>query len=102
MDAQTKIAEQDVPAMEMYDFLSQSTAQQFSLCKRKYLLGSILHIRRRPELCSLPIKLGSLWDKLMQYRYGGCPFSEVLKLIDEYQISDIEVARVKGIFLAHK
>ena len=54
-------------------------------------------------MLSPAIKMGIIWDRYIQSRYFGLPFKdEFWRLVDEYAIEDMEVAKMHGIIQAYR
>jgi hypothetical protein len=57
---------------------------------------------------SVPLKLGTLWDKVLQKHLGGKIYNDlgeettIPEVINQYQIKPMDVAKVKGLFRAYK
>jgi len=88
--------------------LSYSSVSDFLTCHRLYYLKAIRGIQVRDESASSPMKMGTLWDKVLQKHLGGKIYDKAGKettipgIIDQYQILPMDVAKVKGIYRAYK
>ena len=80
--------------------LSHSSVQDFLSCHHLYYLKAIRGIQIKPPATSTPIKLGSLWDAVLQKQAGVTV--DIPGLINSYQISDRDVAKIKALFRAYK
>lgn len=80
--------------------LSYSSTGNFMTCKQLYYLTAIRGIQVKSSQVGKPLKMGSLWDRVLQKYLGGNV--SVPDVIDEYEIEPLEVAKVKAIYRAYK
>ena len=81
--------------------LSYSSVSDFLTCHYLYYLKAIRGIRVRDSQCSNPLKLGTLWDRVLQ-KHLGDQTQDIAAIIDQYEIPPREVAKVRGIYRAYK
>jgi hypothetical protein len=81
--------------------LSYSSVSDFLTCHHLYYLKAIRGIQTKDAAKSSPLKMGTLWDKVLQKHLGGENI-DIPAIINQYEISDMDVAKVKGIFRAYK
>lgn len=81
--------------------LSHSSVQDFLTCHQLYYLRAIRGIQTKKSKLSSPLKMGSLWDSVLQ-KYIGKTEVNIADIINEYEIDDKDVAKVKGLFRAYK
>jgi len=88
--------------------LSYSSVNNFLTCHRLYYLENIRGIQTLDHAKSNPLKLGTLWDKVLQKYLGGEIKDDqgnpttIPDVINQYQIPAMEVAKVKGLYRAYK
>jgi len=86
--------------------LSYSTVQDFMTCHQLYYLNSIRGIRVKNAAASSPLKMGKLWDVVLGKHLGGVDKdgqpTDIAKVIEEYEIENKEIAKVKALFRAYK
>jgi len=82
--------------------MSHSTVQDYITCKRKFWLRHIQGIQVKTHLLPLPLKRGILWDKLQDLHYGACKIADINGWIKKLRMSDMETARIKGLYKAFK
>lgn len=80
--------------------LSYSSVSDFLTCHRLYYLKAVKGIQTRSTHVSTPLKLGTLWDRVQQRFFGSNV--EIDDIIQEYEIPDRDVARVKGLYRAFR
>lgn len=81
--------------------LSHSSVQDFLTCHQLYYLRAIRGIQTRDAAKSSPLKMGTLWDNVLQ-KYIGNTDTDIPAIINQYEIGDVDVAKVKGVFRAYK
>jgi hypothetical protein len=81
--------------------LSHSSVQSFLSCHYLYYLQALRGIQTRDAQKSSPLKMGSLWDTVLQ-KHLGQPDIKIADTINKYEISDRDIAKVKGLFRAYK
>lgn len=87
--------------------LSHSSVQNFLTCHHLYYLSAIRGIQVRDAAKSSPLKMGTLWDAVLQKHLGGIdretgkPF-DIPAIINRYEIDARDVAKVRGIYRAYK
>src|SRR5690606_23324045 len=88
--------------------LSYSSVSDFLTCHHLYYLKAIRGVRTKDEGVSSPLKMGTLWDKVLQKYLGGKIYDDagqettIPDIINTYQIDPMDVAKVKGIYRAYK
>lgn len=88
--------------------LSYSSVSDFLTCHHLYYLKAIRGVRTKDEAVSSPLKMGTLWDKVLQKYLGGKIYDDagqettIPDIINTYQIDPMDVAKVKGIYRAYK
>jgi len=80
--------------------LSFSTVSDFLDCKRKYYLKHVKGLRLLDTAASDALKMGQLWDICVQTIVGTLPKSKIIETINQYEISEMAVAKVKAIYKA--
>lgn len=80
--------------------LSHSSIGDFLTCHYLYYLKKILGIEKRPAYMSDALKAGKLWDTVKQKHLGAKV--NIQKVINEYEINPIVVAKVRALFHAYK
>ena len=87
--------------------LSYSSVQSFLTCHYLYYLQTIRGIQTRDAAKSSPLKMGTLWDAVLNKHYGGIdretnlPYN-IPSIINKYEIADRDVAKVRGLYRAYK
>jgi len=81
--------------------LSQSTVGDFVICPYLYYLKNIRGIVVKDSQMSAAVKMGKLWDSVLQADMGDSTIS-LKQIIDDYEIPDINIAKVKALFRAYK
>ena len=81
--------------------LSHSQLQTYLSCKRKYMLGYIDQWTCRNECVSKPMKMGQLLGVVMQDKFDDHDIDAIKKVIEEYDIGPVEIAKVRAINRAH-
>jgi hypothetical protein len=81
--------------------LSYSSVGDFLTCHKLYYLKAIRGIQTRDNLKSTPLKLGSLWDQVLQKHLGNTSI-DIPAIINQYEIPDRDVAKVKALYRAYK
>lgn len=81
--------------------LSYSSASDFLTCPFLFYLKNIRGIRIKNSHASKALKMGKLWDVAKQniLNNGGVDFK---KVIEDYEIGDMEIAKVKALYRAYK
>ena len=82
--------------------LSHSGVQNFLTCHHLFYLTQILGITTRNSHISRPMKMGTLWDAVMQYALGDKTMVDLQAKIEEYDIGEVEVQKVKALYKAWK
>lgn len=88
--------------------LSYSSVSDFLVCHRLYYLKAIRGIQIKKPMLSAPLKMGTLWDKVLQNHLGSKITNDkgllctIPDIINEYEIDDMSIAKVKGVFRAYK
>jgi hypothetical protein len=82
--------------------LSHSSVQDFLTCHHYYYLSQIRGIEMRPEAMGDPLKEGSLWNAVLDYHLSGKTTPNPSLTIEDYQMSEKSVAKIKGLFRAWK
>ena len=80
--------------------LSHSSVQDFLTCHYLYYLKKIRGIEVKDAAKSSPLKMGTLWDAVRE-KYLGAE-KDIPAIIKQYEMSDLDVAKVRGIFRAYK
>ena len=80
--------------------MSHSSVSDFCTCHYLYYLKKILGIEIRPPFLSSALKAGKLWDATKQLHLGEK--QSLRDIINEYEIDDYTVAKVKAIYSAYK
>src|SRR5512145_3265050 len=81
--------------------LSYSSVSDYLTCHRLYYLKAIRGIVTRPAYIGAALKLGTLWDRALQKHLGNTEIN-IPAIIKEYEISDRDVAKVRGLYRAYK
>jgi hypothetical protein len=87
--------------------LSYSSVQSFLTCHYLYYLQAIRGIQTKDAAKSSPLKMGTLWDSVLQKYLGGIdrttgqPF-DIAAIINKYEIDGKDVAKVRGLYKAYK
>ena len=87
--------------------LSYSSVSSFLTCRYLYYLQAIRGIQVCDSAKSSPLKMGILWDAVIQKYYNGIdrntgsPYN-ISKIITKYEIADRDVAKVRGLYRAYK
>lgn len=86
--------------------LSHSLIQNYLTCHWLCYLQNFRGIRIKNEKTSNPLKMGMLWDLVLQKYLGGTDKKgnpiDIPAAIEQYEIEDREVAKVRAIFRAYK
>lgn len=80
--------------------LSYSTVSDFLTCHRLYYLKNVRGIRINNAYTSPALKMGKLFDSVLQKHYGTT--IDIPAIINEYEISPRDVAKVKALYRAYK
>lgn len=80
--------------------LSYSSMSNFLTCHNLFYLRNIRGIEMIESKVSSAIKMGVLWDVCLQKLLGGD--IRIKDTIETYEIENIDIARVKGLFRAYK
>jgi hypothetical protein len=96
-----------VEAMKHYSTrLSHSGANVWMKCRRAWMLDYVEGIQRRPAFLGNPLKLGSVWDRVMQHAFsiGEWDMDVGLSIIDElydyYQLDEKDRAKLRALVRA--
>lgn len=87
--------------------LSYSSVQSYLTCHYLYYLQAIRGIQTRDSVKSSPLKMGVLWDAVIQKHYGGIdkgagnPY-DIPGIIAKYEIDDKDVAKIRGLYRAYR
>ena len=81
--------------------LSYSSVSDFLTCRHLYYLKAIRGIRMKDAAVSSPLKMGTLWDKVLQ-KYLGNKSIDIPAIINQYEIDDKDTAKVQGLYRAYK
>ena len=81
--------------------LSHSAVQDFLICKRLFYIKNILGLQVRNSHVGNPLKMGALWDRVLQWYYGNKEIN-IQEIIDEYDIAEENVAIVRGLYRAYR
>jgi len=81
--------------------LSYSSVSDFLTCHHLYYLKAIRGIQTLDAAKSSPLKMGTLWDKVLQ-KYLGEKGIDIPSIINQYEIPLVDVAKVKGLYRAYK
>jgi hypothetical protein len=83
--------------------LSVSSYKTWVRCRYAYYLRKICGIKLKDQYASTPIKMGKIWDKFIGSLYGiKFDESDLDKLVNQYQIDDISIAKVDAMMSAWK
>jgi len=88
--------------------LSYSSVSDFLTCHHLYYFKAIRGIQTLDHAKSSPLKMGTLWDNVLQKYLGGKIYDQTGKettipeVIDHYQIDSMDVAKVKGLYRGYK
>lgn len=93
-----------IEAMKHYSpRLSHSGANVWMKCRRAWMLDYVEGITRRPEFLGVPLKIGSVWDRVMQRAFGlgEWDVSTGLDIIDDlyhfYQLDPKDRAKLRAL-----
>ena len=85
--------------------LSHSAVRDFVTCKRKFYIRYIKGIAQKPHLSSRAIKMGSLWDKMMNETHStsrdGFDNKVINDEIHRLRIDNISLAKVRAVKRAY-
>jgi len=81
--------------------LSHSAVQDFLTCKQLFYMKQVMGLQVRSEHLSGAIKMGVLWDAVLQWYLGNKDIN-IQNIIDEYSIHETQVAMVRGLYRAYK
>lgn len=81
--------------------LSHTGLQTFLTCHHLYYLKYIRGIETKKGMLSKPLKLGILWDTCLQFLLGKTDVG-MNDIVDEYEIENREIAKVKALYRAVK
>lgn len=82
--------------------LSHSGVQNFLSCHHLFYLTQVLGITIRNNHTSNAMKMGKLWDTVMQYALGDRLMVKIDEVIIDYDIGEIEVQKVRALYKAWK
>jgi hypothetical protein len=80
--------------------LSYSSVNNFLTCPMMYYLKDIRGVVVRPSAMGSAVKMGALWDRAKQKLLGAK--IDLGAVIEEYEIKDMDIAKVKAINRAYK
>ena len=80
--------------------LSHSSVLDWIKCRKLFYLKAIRGVQKRPEAMGKALKMGALWDVCQGKMYGRHGNEEIYKVIDEYQIEEMEVSIVRAMVKA--
>jgi len=81
--------------------LSYSSVNNFLTCPMMYYLKDIRGIVVKPSAMGPAVKMGALWDAAKQKILGNKEI-DLGQIIEEYEIGNMEIAKVKAINRAYK
>ena len=82
--------------------LSHSSVNDFLTCHYLFYLKKALGISRRPEHFSEALKAGVLWETVKQKHIGANPKLSIKEAIEQYQMQEITVVKVRALYHAYK
>lgn len=83
--------------------MSHASRINFCRCRQLYYYKKVQGISVRPEKLADAVKVGSIWDEFNTSLYKGKKFKERLwYLVDYYNLSDSDVARIYALIKAFK
>ena len=85
--------------------LSYSSVSNFLTCHHLYYLTAIRGIQTKDSAQSSALKLGTLWDAVLQKHLGTLgtdPTINIPDIIKQYEMDPKDVAKVRGIYRAYK
>jgi hypothetical protein len=82
--------------------LSHSNVQSFLTCHHLFYLQQVLGVKVKDAHTSKPLKMGQLWDACQRYALGEKDMSLIDNVITGYDIDEVEVQKVKGLYKAWK
>ncbi len=92
---------EDIPAR--VPRLSHSSVSDFMDCRRLYYLKHIRGIEKIPARLGDALKMGVLWDAVVQMMIGELKPSDITDLVDKYEMDEKDVvAKVRGVYKAFK
>ena len=80
--------------------LSHSSVEAFTSCHYYYYLTRIIGVSVKNEFLGNALKAGKLWDTIKQVHLGES--ISIKKVIEDYQIDPMTVAKVRGLYHAYK
>lgn len=80
--------------------LSHSSIQDFLVCHRLFWMKQVQGLQVKNRHLSRPIKLGALWDAVLQFRLAGT--GDPQSVIEEYGIEAVDVETVRALYRAYK
>jgi hypothetical protein len=75
--------------------------QDFCTCHKLFDIRHIQGIQVQNKHCSNPVKEGALWDRALQYALGNTEV-DLQSVIDDYDIDEISVQKIKALYRAYK
>lgn len=92
---------EDIPAR--VPRLSHSSLSDFLDCRRLYYLKHIRGIERIPATMGDALKMGVLWDNVVQMIIGDKKPADITKVVEQYEMDEKDVvAKVRGVYKAFK
>jgi hypothetical protein len=80
--------------------LSYSSVSNFLTCPMMYYLKDVRGVVMKASAMGSPVKMGALWDRVKQNLLGKKV--DIGAVIEEYEIKDMDIAKVRAINRAYK
>jgi len=81
--------------------MSHSSVQDFLTCHRLFYIKQIMGLGVKNKHCSRPIKLGKLWDTVLQFKLGKGEVNPQ-SVIDDYDMDVYDVETIRALYRAYK
>ena len=81
--------------------LSHSSIQDFLTCHRLFYIRQIMGLQVKNKHCSKPLKLGKLWDTVLQFKMGKGEVNPQT-VIDDYDIDAYDVETIRSLYRAYR
>jgi hypothetical protein len=83
-------------------WISKSSRDSFNNCRQAYYFRKVCGITIKPKFKSIPLKLGTVWDEFIEFRYNGVSFQDrFAEYIEELELGDIEVIKLRSMMRAY-
>lgn len=83
--------------------ISHSSKENFISCRQKYYFSKVCGIRSIDSKKAIPLKLGSIWDELVQTEFsGGMTKEKFWELVNYYEVDEYSWPKIYALVKAYK